>query len=140
MLFARLKTDLELPKNDLGWDIYPEGLYRICKEYYATYKVPIYITENGICDADDDQRPRYICDHLEQVARLRREGIPVERYYHWTLMDNFEWTEGESARLASSTAISETQERTLRNSARLHGKSRKAKAVTPEMAAKYPGA
>ena len=140
MLFARLKTDPELPKNDLGWDIYPEGLYRICKEYYAKYKVPIYITENGICDADDDQRPRYICDHLEQVARLRREGIPVERYYHWTLMDNFEWTEGESARFGLIHCNFETQERTLRNSARLYGEICKAKAVTPEMAAKYLGA
>lgn len=139
MLFAELKTDPELPKNDLGWDIYPEGLYRICKDYYHRYKVPIYITENGICDADDHQRPQYIYDHLEQVARLRAEGIPVERFYHWTLMDNFEWAEGESAPFGLIHCNFETQERTIRKSGEFYGEICKHKAVTPEMAEKFLG-
>ena len=137
MLFAQLRTAPTLPKNDLGWDIYPEGLYSICKEYYQRYKVPIYITENGICDADDDQRPSYIYRHLEQVARLRQEGIPVERYYHWTLMDNFEWAEGESAPFGLIHCNFETQERTMRESGRFYGEICRRKAVTQEMIEKY---
>lgn len=137
LLFAQLRTDTKLPKNDLGWDIYPEGLYQICKEYHAKYQVPIYITENGICDADDDQRPQYIYDHLAQVARLRSEGIPVERYYHWTLMDNFEWAEGESAPFGLIHCDFETQQRTIRRSGEFYGEICKEKAVTPAIAKKY---
>lgn len=137
MLFAELKTDPNLPKNDLGWDIYPEGIYRICKEYHAKYNVPIYITENGICDADDDQRPHYIYHHLGQVAKLRQEGVPVERYYHWTLMDNFEWVEGESAPFGLIHCNFETQARSIRRSGELYGEICKEKAVTPEMVEKY---
>lgn len=136
-MFGEQKNDPSLPKNDLGWDIYPQGIYRICKDYYSKYKVPIYITENGICDADDDQRARYIYDHLAQVAKLRAEGIPVERYYHWTLMDNFEWVEGESARFGLIHCDFETQQRTIRNSGRFYGEICREKAVTPDMLAKY---
>ena len=122
MLFGELKTDPGLAKNDLGWDIYPKGLYRLCKKYHQKYQVPIFITENGICDADDDQRSQYIIDHLAQVAKLRQEGIPVQRYYHWTLMDNFEWVEGESARFGLIHCDFETQQRTIRDSGRLYAK------------------
>lgn len=136
-MFGKQKNDPTLPKNDLGWDLYPQGIYRICKDYYGKYKVPIFITENGICDEDDDQRPQYIYDHLQQVAKLREEGIPVERYYHWTLMDNFEWVEGESARFGLIHCNFETQERTIRRSGRFYGEICKGKAVTPEMIEKY---
>ncbi len=136
-MFGEQKNDPELAKNDLGWDIYPQGLYRICKDYYPRYEVPIYITENGICDADDDQRPQYIYDHLAQVAQLREEGIPVERYYHWTLMDNFEWVEGESARFGLIHCDFETQQRTMRKSGKFYGEIAKHKAVTQQMMDKY---
>jgi beta-glucosidase len=136
-MFGEQKTDPGLPKNDLGWDIYPEGIYRICQDYYSRYKVPIFITENGICDSDDDQRPGYIISHLAQVARLIAEGIPVERYYHWTLMDNFEWIEGESARFGLIHCDFESQERTIRRSGRLYGEICSARAVTQEMIDQY---
>jgi beta-glucosidase len=136
-MFGKQQNDPNLPKNDLGWDIYPQGIYRICKDYYGKFKVPIFITENGTCDEDDDQRPRYIYDHLQQVAKLRDEGIPVERYYHWTLMDNFEWVEGESARFGLIHCNFETQERTIRRSGRFYGEICQAKEVVPEMIEKY---
>jgi len=82
------------PVNDLGWEIYPEGLGILLKRQYARYRAPVYITENGTCDSHDQFRPLFICEHLLQVAM---SGVPVERYYHWTLTDNFEWAEGESA-------------------------------------------
>lgn len=108
----------ETPVNDLGWELYPEGLYRICKEYFEKYNLPIYITENGTCDANDSFRISYIADHLYQVSRLTEENIPVKRYYYWTLMDNFEWAEGESAPFGLIKCDFESQKRTMRRSGR----------------------
>lgn len=136
-LFAELSVKQGAPVNDLGWEIYPEGLYRICRRYYAKYKVPLFITENGICDARDSQRARFIYDHLRQIARLCKEGIPVQRYYHWTLVDNFEWADGESARFGLVRNDFETQQRTIRQSGRFFGEICRHKAVTGEMIAKY---
>jgi len=50
--------------------------------------------ENGIADDTDKQRPSYIVEHLAQVHRALREGVPILGYYHWSFVDNFEWREG----------------------------------------------
>lgn len=83
----------ENPVTDFGWEIYPEGLYQILKEV-GEYKKPIYITENGIADAKDEMRAKYIIDHLAAVHRAITEGADVQGYLHWSLLDNFEWAEG----------------------------------------------
>ncbi len=125
------------PRNDLGWELYPEGLYKLCREFYREYKAPIWITENGTCDSKDTFRARYIYDHLHEVSRLCEEGVPVERYYHWTLMDNFEWVEGESARFGLVDVNFETQERTVRKSSRFFSEICSSNSVTEEMIEKY---
>jgi beta-glucosidase len=79
--------------NDMNWEIYPEGIYHILK-FLRAYNLPILITENGIADADDDQRPQFIIDHLCYIQQAVSEGVKVIGYFHWSLMDNFEWTEG----------------------------------------------
>ena len=81
------------PVSELNWEIYPEGIYRLLTEY-KKYGKPIYITENGIADSKDAQRPQFIRDHLYWVGRAIAEGADVRGYYHWSLMDNFEWAEG----------------------------------------------
>jgi len=85
------------PTTDLGWEIYPEGLLELLRRY-ARYQRPIVILENGIADRSDLQRADYIRLHLLAITRAAREGIPVTGYYHWSLMDNFEWAEGYSGR------------------------------------------
>ncbi len=80
-------------QNDLGWDIYPEGLYLFLKRFSA-YGWPIYVTENGIADAAGDVRPEYLRAHLYALQRAVDEGVDVRGYYHWSLLDNFEWAEG----------------------------------------------
>jgi Beta-glucosidase/6-phospho-beta-glucosidase/beta-galactosidase len=120
----------DAPKNDLGWEIYPEGLHRLCRKYYKKYKAPIWITENGTCDKADDFRTKYIYDHFKEVSKLCEVGIPVERYYHWTLMDNFEWEEGESARFGLIAVDFETQKRTLRKSGEFFSLICRNKAIT----------
>jgi beta-glucosidase len=124
-------------KNDLGWEIYPEGLSRLCRRYYKKYGLPIWITENGTCDGKDAFRAEYIYSHLREVSELCGGGIPVERYYHWTLTDNFEWAEGESARFGLVALNYETQERRIRKSGEFFGEICRSNAVTEDMLEKY---
>jgi beta-glucosidase len=81
------------PKTDFHWDIYPEGL-RIVLEAVRAYGKPIVITENGIADAKDVNRTRFILEHLYQVGLALKAGIDVRGYFHWSFIDNFEWASG----------------------------------------------
>ena len=116
-----------VPKNDLGWEIYPEGIVRCCAEHYGVLKRPIWITENGTCDNTDSFRCRYIYEHL---AALAASGLPVERYYHWCFTDNFEWAEGESARFGLVHVDYETQQRTVKKSGEFYRDVLRAGGVT----------
>lgn len=130
--------------NDLGLDgsfgeIYPEGLYRVLKTVYRHTRgnKPIYITENGFCDARDDRRPRALLEHIAQVHRAISEGIPVRGYLHWTLVDNFEWAEGWGARFGLIQLDPGTQKRIPRGSASLFGEICRANALTEAMVERY---
>jgi len=104
------------PVNDLGWEIYPEGIAACAQWAYGLLPRPVYITENGTCDNSDAFRARYILEHLQTLAE---SGLPVERYYHWCFCDNFEWLEGQSARFGLVHVDYETQERTMKESGRM---------------------
>ena len=104
-------------RNDLGWEIYPEGLAHFLKAY-ARYRLPILITENGLPVERDEDRWTFIFLHLWQVARALSEGIPVVGYLHWSLLDNYEWADGYGARFGLIGVDYATQERTVRESAR----------------------
>lgn len=86
------------PLSDTGVEMYPEGLLRLLRQAWSRYGLPILVTENGVADASGTLRPRYLRGHAYAVARALDEGIPVEGYFHWSLMDNFEWAEGFDAR------------------------------------------
>ncbi len=133
----KLSVNSGAPVNDLGWEIYPEGLYELCKEYGKAYNLPVYITENGTCDNKDAFRMDYIADHLYQVSRLIKDGIPIERYYYWTLIDNFEWMEGERAPFGLIHCDFESQKRTIRQSGRFFAAISQAKGLTPEIIDKF---
>ena len=85
--------DPTLPHGDDYAEISASGL-RVELEAYAKYGVPLMVTENGMADADDDQRPYYTLQHLYEIANAIRDGIDVRGYYHWTISDNFEWAYG----------------------------------------------
>lgn len=136
-LFGELTVRNGAETNDLGWEIYPEGLYRVCKEVWEKYPFPIYITENGICDAADGQRGRFIYDHLQVIHQLIADGVPVERYYHWSLIDNFEWDLGLGPKFGIIEVNYDTQERTIRESGQFYGAIAKARGVTAEMLDTY---
>lgn len=132
-LFADVSVKKEAEVNDLGWEIYPEGLYRICRKYYQKYGKPIFITENGICDCKDEKRTRFIYDHLRMVKKLMDEGVDVQRYYHWSLIDNFEWDDGLTPRFGLIEVDYKTRKRTIRNSGLFYGEIAKSHEVTNDM-------
>jgi beta-glucosidase len=131
--FHRLVNDRDLTKTDLGWDIYPKGIYRVCKKYYDKYRLPIFITENGISDRFDDRRPDFIADHLAYLAQAVGEGVEVQRYYHWSVMDNFEWLDGETGNFGLYHTDFKTQERAARKSAALYARICREKGITKGM-------
>ncbi|MCM0605811.1 MAG: glycoside hydrolase family 1 protein [Xanthomonadaceae bacterium] len=108
------------PQNDLGWEIYPQGLVRVVNSV-KKYGWPIYITENGAADRDDVVRPKFICDHLMALESSIESGADVRGYFHWSLSDNFEWSLGFAPRFGLYAMNYETQERTLRPSGQLYG-------------------
>ncbi|MGD9147565.1 MAG: glycoside hydrolase family 1 protein [Anaerolineae bacterium] len=117
-------------------EIYPYGMYRALKQVASLGK-PIYITENGLPDADDDQRPSFLLTHLAQVQRAIREGADVRGYYHWAFTDNFEWAEGWALRFGLVALDEKTQIRTPRPSSELYGRLIQANAITPEMVQRF---
>ena len=117
-------------------EYYPQGLYQLAHELQRLGK-PIYITENGLPDADDDQRPRWIIGHLQQLHRAIQDGCDVRGYYHWTFVDNFEWSEGWSLRFGLVEMDPATQVRTPRPSAALYGEIARENAITPAMVDAY---
>ncbi|MCI2412650.1 MAG: glycoside hydrolase family 1 protein [Cuniculiplasma sp.] len=80
--------------SDFGWEVYPEGIYHVLKQYHERYHMPMIVTENGIADSYDKIRPRYLVSHLNEVERAANEGIDVRGYLHWSLLDNYEWSSG----------------------------------------------
>ncbi len=136
-LFSRRfhAEDAEMLDGGYG-ELYPEGMMR-CLARLAQLDLPIYITENGIPDDDDDQRPRHILTHLHQVWHAIQRCYPVMGYYHWTLVDNFEWAEGWTLRFGVIALDPETQIRRPRASAELYGNLMRANAITPQLIDTY---
>jgi beta-glucosidase len=109
-----------LPVSDLGWAIYPQGLHNITRRTWHRYKLPIYITENGIADATDVQRKAFIHDHLRCLHEAIAEGADVRGYFHWSLIDNMEWLQGFWPRFGLIEVDYATQQRRVRDSARYY--------------------
>ncbi|HLC45077.1 MAG: hypothetical protein A2722_02655 [Candidatus Doudnabacteria bacterium RIFCSPHIGHO2_01_FULL_50_11] len=102
--------------TDLDWAIHPDGLERVLLDLRKYHK-PLYITENGLADAGDIKRERFIHDHLLYTHRAIEQGADVRGYLHWSLMDNFEWAHGFSPRFGLVAVDYPTQARTIRPSA-----------------------
>ncbi len=136
-LFARRlhSPDAELLDGGYG-EFYPQGMGR-CLERLAELGVPIYVTENGVPDDDDDQRPRHLLAHLEEVWRAIQQGCPVRGYFHWTLVDNFEWAEGWSLRFGLIELDPDTQLRRPRPSAELYAQIARSNCITPQVVEAY---
>jgi beta-glucosidase len=125
----------ELLDGDYG-EFYPQGMFR-CIKRLSRLGLPIYVTEHGTPDADDDQRPRHLLAHLHQMWRAIQLCYPVMGYYHWTLVDNFEWAEGWTLPFGLIELDLESQARTPRRSAELYAMITQTNAITPQAIQAY---
>jgi beta-glucosidase len=123
--------------NDLGWEIYPEGLERVARWAHDRWPAPIWVTENGTADNTERFRTQFLHDHLEIVSAARATGLPFERFYHWCFVDNWEWAEGEVPRFGIVALDYATQERTVKPSGRFYADVIAAGGVTAEIAARH---
>lgn len=105
-----------LKKNDMGWDIYPQGLSQLLLSL-KKYKLPVFITENGICTSDDALRWEFIREHLKSIFYSIGKGVNVMGYLYWSLMDNFEWDKGFYPRFGLIEVDYNTYKRAIRKSA-----------------------
>jgi beta-glucosidase len=112
--------------TDMGWEVHPEGLYKILKWVHANYHVPrIYVTENGASFADavtpdgcvhDARRVAYLREHIGQAHRAMQKGVPLRGYFAWSTLDNFEWAYGYSKRFGVTYVDFRTQRRIVKDS------------------------
>jgi beta-glucosidase len=114
----------------------PEGLFEALK-WGRQFQVPMIVTENGVEDADDQLRPRYLIQHIHQVWRAVNFNWPVKGYFLWTLVDNFEWERGWTQRFGLWELDPETQVRRKRPSADLYAEICQQNKLTSEMVSKY---
>lgn len=104
-------------RGDTDWgQPYPEGLRRGLHRL-GSFGVPVFVTENGIYDNDDRLRATYLREHIAAVHRAIAAGVDVRGYFHWSLIDNFEWAEGWATRFGLLALDRETGVRTPRASA-----------------------
>jgi len=145
-----LPVNLELggptgPKTDMGWEVYPHGLYEIVMRITKDYKRPVIeITENGCAYGDapnqggednDQRRIDFYRGYLTELHKAIKDGADVRGYHAWSLLDNFEWAEGYSKRFGLVYVDYPTQKRTVKDSGRWYAKVAAANALPAARAA-----
>jgi len=126
------------PKTDMGWEIYPPGIYQVLTGIHQKYKPKkLYITENGAAFPDrleeqrggedgetyavhDRERVDYLGRHFYQAGRAIEAGVPLAGYFVWSLLDNFEWAFGYTKRFGIIYVDYPTQRRVWKDSARFY--------------------
>ncbi|MDP7592944.1 MAG: GH1 family beta-glucosidase [Litorilituus sp.] len=120
-----IQIDPPEPRTDIGWEIYPNAFTELLVSLNEKYSLPpIYITENGAAMADklidgvvnDTDRIDYYHNHLNAVNEAMKQGVQVNGYFAWSLMDNFEWAEGYLKRFGIVYVDYDTQVRTIKAS------------------------
>lgn len=127
-----LQFESEIPAGaqitEMGWEVYPQGLYDLLTRLHADYDAPaLYVTENGVAFPDtriengvvqDDDRIEFLRNHFAAALEAIRDGVDLRGYFIWSLMDNFEWACGESKRFGIVRTDYSTLERTVKKSGR----------------------
>jgi beta-glucosidase len=127
----------------MGWEIYPSALGDLLRGLHKTHNFARYlITENGAAmpDADrvdgrviDHDRLEYIAAHLGQVHQAMEDGVPVEGYFAWSLLDNFEWAHGYGPKFGLIEVDMTTQRRTPKQSALWYAEVAKSGEIRPRL-------
>jgi beta-glucosidase len=140
-LFANVFVPADVPQGDRGaekpyGESYPAAI-RLAVERFSRLGKPIYILENGVPDAEDRIRPWLIVNVVKELDRLLAQGTDIRGYFHWTLTDNFEWSEGWGLRFGLVALDSFTQQRTMRPSGHLYSAIAKANGMSLDLAERF---
>ncbi len=136
-LFGRRSFREGAPLSENGYIAHePDGFYRAL-QWAGRFDLPIFITENGVEDSADSLRPRYLVEHIRQMWRAVNFNWKVQGYFHWSLIDNFEWERGWTQRFGLWELDDQTQERRKRPSADLYAEICRANALASDMVARY---
>ncbi|HLN63890.1 MAG TPA: GH1 family beta-glucosidase [Symbiobacteriaceae bacterium] len=124
--FAQQEPPKGAPTTAMGWEIYPEGLYKLLLRLRKDYgDLPLIVTENGAAFDDvvtpdgrvhDEQRVRYLQEHIRAVGKAIEAGVNVQGYYVWSLLDNLEWHHGTTKRFGLVHVDFDTLQRTVKES------------------------
>jgi len=114
----------------------PTGMIE-CVKWGHQFGVPMIITENGVDDGDDELRPQYILEHLDALWQMINDNYPIEGYFHWTLVDNFEWECGWTQRFGLWGLDRETQTRVRRPSVDLYAEVCRINGISSETVEKF---
>jgi beta-glucosidase len=136
-LFGKRFYDPDALLSETGFIAHkPEGLYEAL-QWGTQFDVPLIVTENGVDDSKGELRPRYLAEHVHQIWRALNHNWPIEGYFHWTLVDNFEWERGWSQRFGLYELDVETQVRSRRPSADFYEEICKNNALSSRMVAEH---
>ncbi len=113
--------NLDKNRSDLGWEMQPARLENAVHEMWCRYKLPVMITENGVADSGDKYRKWWIGESLKAMIKLKKKGVALFGYIHWSLLDNFEWAEGFWPKFGLISVERETMQRRVRPSAKWFG-------------------
>ena len=102
--------------TQMDYEVYPQALEHVIRKVAEEFKGDLIVTENGIATADDTRRVAFIRQALDGVQHCIADGIPVKGYFHWSLMDNFEWQKGYAMQFGLIAVNRETMERTAKPS------------------------
>ena len=114
----------------------PEGMAEALR-WARAYSLPIYITENGIEDEKDAVRPRYLLKHLHEIWKVINWNWHVKGYFHWTLVDNFEWDRGWTQQFGLWQLDRKSQERKRRRSSSLYAEICTSNSITSDCVHRY---
>ncbi|TAL20414.1 glycoside hydrolase family 1 protein [Patescibacteria group bacterium] len=118
--------------SDIGWEIYPAGIFDVMLELKELH-LPIYVTENGVATLNDDRRVRFIVSYLKELYHAIQSGIDIRGYFHWSLLDNFEWEKGYAARFGLTEVDFKTFRRTPRKSFEVYGEIARQNAISHDI-------
>jgi beta-glucosidase len=105
--------------SQVGWEIYPQGIFDVLIDM-RKYKLPIYVTENGVATDDEYKRSRYLVAYIKEVYHAILSGVKIKGYFYWSLLDNFEWEKGFKPRFGLVRVNFNNFKRSIESSGRVY--------------------
>jgi len=132
--------EMTMQNDRRGIDIYPHGFYKVLLQAHRRYGLPIYVLENGIADDahDDRLRQEFLVTHLKEIWNAIQSGANIKGYFHWSLIDGFEWSDGFDSRFGLvAVDYKNRYRRTPRRSSEIYSQIINNNAISQPLWSKY---